>query len=156
MIRNDLNDQIFRTEKEKNIAIIKKITDCHKKGQPLLVFTSSVNKSEIYSDFLKKEKINHVVLNAKNHENEAEIIANAGKKDSVIITTSISGRGVDIQLGGKKGSVPVEQLKNNKDQIKSMGGLFVIGTERMESRELIIKLEGDLGVKVMKVVQFSM
>ena len=145
MIRNDLNDQIFRTEKEKNIAIIKKITDCHKKGQPLLVFTSSVNKSEIYSDFLKKEKINHVVLNAKNHENEAEIIANAGKKDSVIITTSISGRGVDIQLGGKKGSIPEEQLKNNKDQIKSMGGLFVIGTERMESRRVDNQARGRSG-----------
>ena len=109
MIRNDLNDQIFRTEKEKNVAIIKKIIDCHKKGQPLLVFTSSVNKSEIYSELLKSEKINHVVLNAKNHENEAEIIANAGKKGSVIITTSISGRGVDIQLGEKKDQF----LKNN-------------------------------------------
>merc|ERR1711871_718892 len=101
MIRKDFNDQIFRTEKEKNTAIIKKIISCHKNGQPLLVFTSSVNKSEIYSELLKIKKINHVVLNAKNHENEAEIIANAGKKGSVIITTSISGRGVDIQLGGK-------------------------------------------------------
>ena len=102
MIRNDYNDQIFRTEKEKNVSIVNKIKDCHRKGQPLLVFTSSVNKSEIYSKLLNKEKINHVVLNAKNHENEAEIIANAGKKGSVIITTSISGRGVDIQLGGKR------------------------------------------------------
>ena len=78
MIRNDLNDQIFRTEKEKNISIINKIKECHKTGQPLLVFTSSINKSEIYSKLLDKEKINHVILNAKNHENEAEIIANAG------------------------------------------------------------------------------
>ena len=69
-----------------------------------MIFTSSINKSEIYSNLLNKEKIKHVVLNAKNHENEAEIIANAGKKGSLIITTSISGRGVDIQLGGKKGS----------------------------------------------------
>ena len=104
MIRKDFNDQIFRTEKEKNNAIIEKIKTCHELGQPLLVFTSSINKSEIYSKLLKKEKIDHVVLNAKNHENEADIIANAGKKNSVIITTSISGRGVDIQLGGKKGS----------------------------------------------------
>ena len=80
MIRNDFNDQIFRTEIEKNNAIIKKIKECNKKGQPLLVFTSSINKSEIYSKLLKKENIKHVVLNAKNHENEAEIIANAGKK----------------------------------------------------------------------------
>ena len=103
MIRKDFNDQIFRTEKEKNIAIIKKISEINKKGQPILVFTSSINKSEIYSNLLKKENIKHLVLNAKNHENEAEIIANAGKEGSLIITTSISGRGVDIQLGGKKG-----------------------------------------------------
>ena len=80
MIRKDFNDQIFRTEKEKNNAIIEKIKTCHELGQPLLVFTSSINKSEIYSKLLKKEKIDHVVLNAKNHENEADIIANAGKK----------------------------------------------------------------------------
>ena len=145
MIRKDFNDQIFRTEKEKNTAIVKKINDCHKNGQPLLVFTSSVNKSEIYSELLKNEKINHVVLNAKNHENEAEIIANAGKKGSVIITTSISGRGVDIQLGGKKGSIPEEQLKINKEEIKSLGGLFVIGTERMESRRVDNQARGRSG-----------
>ena len=105
MIRKDYNDQIFRTEKEKNSAIIQKIKECYKKEQPLLVFTSSVSKSETYSQLLNREKIKHIVLNAKNHENEAEIIANAGKARSVIITTSISGRGVDIQLGGKKGSI---------------------------------------------------
>ena len=145
MIRNDFNDQIFRTENEKNNAIILKIKECHKKGQPLLVFTSSINKSEIYSDLLKKENIKHQVLNAKNHENEAEIIANAGKKDSVIITTSISGRGVDIQLGGKKGSMPDIQLKENKEKIKSLGGLFVIGTERMESRRVDNQARGRSG-----------
>ncbi len=145
MIRNDLNDQIFRTEKEKNDAIIKKIVDCNKIGQPLLVFTSSVNKSEIYSKLLHKEKINHVVLNAKNHENEAEIIANAGKEGSVIITTSISGRGVDIQLGGKRGTLPDDELKKNKEKIKSIGGLFVIGTERMESRRVDNQARGRSG-----------
>ena len=145
MIRQDYNDQIFRTEKEKNYAIIKKIKDCHKNNQPLLVFTSSVSKSEIYSELLTKEKINHIVLNAKNHENEAEIIANAGKAKSVIITTSISGRGVDIQLGGKKGSIDDDQLKKNKDYIKSLGGLFVIGTERMESRRVDNQARGRSG-----------
>ena len=80
MIRNDFNDQIFRTEKEKNNAIIKKIIELHNSGQPLLIFTSSINKSETYSSLLKKENIKHQVLNAKNHENEAEIIANAGTK----------------------------------------------------------------------------
>jgi len=145
MIRKDLNDQIFRTELEKNKVIIEKIVECNKKGQPILVFTSSVNKSEIYSKLLSKEKIKHVVLNAKNHENEAEIIANAGKLNSVIITTSISGRGVDIQLGGKKGSQPDEELLINRNKIKSIGGLFVIGTERMESRRVDNQARGRSG-----------
>ena len=145
MIRNDWNDQIFRTELEKNKAIINKIIECHKQGQPILVFTSSINKSEIYSKLLDREKVRHVVLNAKNHENEADIIANAGKINSVIITTSISGRGVDIQLGGKKGSEPVEQLLKNKNKIKSLGGLYVIGTERMESRRVDNQARGRAG-----------
>ncbi len=145
MIRKDWNDQIFRTEEEKNIAIIKKVIECHKQGQPILVFTSSINKSEIYSKLLSNEKIKHVVLNAKNHENEAEIIANAGKINSVIITTSISGRGVDIQLGGKRGSQPDEELSVNKNKIKLLGGLYVIGTERMESRRVDNQARGRAG-----------
>ena len=145
MIRKDFNDQIFRTEKEKNFAIIKKIKECFEKEQPILIFTSSVGKSEIYSKLLEKEKIKHIVLNAKNHENEAEIIANAGKAKSVIITTSISGRGVDIQLGGKKGSIDENFLKKNKQYIKSLGGLFVIGTERMESRRVDNQARGRSG-----------
>ena len=145
MIRKDFNDQIFRTENEKNYAIINKISECHKQGQPLLVFTSSINKSEIYSELLKKKNIKHVLLNAKNHENEAEIIANAGKEFSVIITTSISGRGVDIQLGGKKGSISENEIIKNKEKIKSLGGLFVIGTERMESRRVDNQARGRSG-----------
>ena len=145
MIRKDYNDQIFRTEIEKNNAIIKKIKEMHLKGQPLLIFTSSINKSEIYSKLLKKENIKHVVLNAKNHENEAQIIADAGKERSVIITTSISGRGVDIQLGGKKGSIADDELKKQKDNIKLLGGLFVIGTERMESRRVDNQARGRAG-----------
>ncbi len=145
MIRKDYNDQIFRTEDEKNSAIIKKIKECYETEQPLLVFTSSVGKSEIYSNLLNKEKIKHIVLNAKNHENEAEIIANAGKARSVIITTSISGRGVDIQLGGRKGSANEDLLKKNKEHIKSLGGLFVIGTERMESRRVDNQARGRSG-----------
>ena len=145
MIRKDWNDQIFRTELEKNKAIIEKVLESNKKGQPILVFTSSINKSEIYSKLLDDAKIKHVVLNAKNHENEAEIIANAGKLNSVIITTSISGRGVDIQLGGKKGSQPDKELSINKDKIKLLGGLFVIGTERMESRRVDNQARGRAG-----------
>jgi preprotein translocase subunit SecA len=145
MIRKDWNDQIFRTEIEKNNAIVKNILKCNKLGQPILIFTSSINKSEIYSKLLNNVKVKHTVLNAKNHENEAEIIANAGKLNSVIITTSISGRGVDIQLGGKKGNQPNKELNVSKDKIKSLGGLFVIGTERMESRRVDNQARGRAG-----------
>ena len=137
MIRNDLNDQIFRTSLEKDNAILRKIKECNEIGQPLLVFTSSINKSEHYSNLLEKEKIKHIVLNAKNHEKEAEIIANAGKINSVIITTSISGRGVDIKLGG--------QDQSEKEDVKKRGGLFVIGTERMESRRVDNQARGRSG-----------
>ncbi len=145
MIRKDFNDQIFRTENEKNQAILKKIQECYQIGQPMLVFTSSVNKSEIYSQLLKKNKIPHTVLNAKNHEREAEIIADAGKLKSVIITTSISGRGVDIKLGGKKVNNDQEEIKNEKNKIKKLGGLFVLGTERMESRRVDNQARGRSG-----------
>ena len=140
MIRKDWNDQIFRSLEEKDVAIVKKIKDCNEKEQPLLIFTANINKSEHYSNLLKKNRIKHTVLNAKNHEREAEIIANAGKKNSVIITTSISGRGVDIKLGGKKPT-----SNNEKEEIKSLGGLFVIGTERMESRRVDNQARGRSG-----------
>ena len=139
MIRKDWNDQIFRTALEKDKSIIDKITESNNKGQPILVFTASVNKSEHYSNLLTKVGIKHTVLNAKNHEKEAEIIANAGKKDSLIITTSISGRGVDIKLGG------TNEKSEAKNQIKDLGGLFVIGTERMESRRVDNQARGRSG-----------
>ena len=147
MIRKDFNDKIFRTEEEKQKAIIDLIIQCNQKGQPALVFTSSVDKSEIYSSLLRKKKIEHTVLNAKNHEKEAEIIANAGKLNSVIITTSISGRGVDIKLGGKKINLEKDQneINKEKDKIKSLGGLYVIGTERMESRRVDNQARGRSG-----------
>ena len=139
MIRKDMNDQIYRTEKEKDEAIVKLVEEKYNSGQPILVFTSSINKSEHYSELFNKKKIDHIVLNAKNHDKEAEIIANAGSKKSVIITTSISGRGVDIKLGGKN---PEE---NKKDEIKKLGGLCVIGTERMESRRVDNQARGRSG-----------
>ena len=137
MIRKDWNDKIFRTTKEKDDAIINKIIECNKSGQPLLVFTASINKSEHYSKLLEKKSMKHIVLNAKNHEKEADIIENAGIKNSIIITTSISGRGVDIKLGG--------QDQSQKDEIKKIGGLFVIGTERMESRRVDNQARGRSG-----------
>ena len=145
MIRKDWNDQIFRTEVEKDNAIVQKTLEIHKQGQPILLFTSSINKSEVYSKLLDEAKVKHIVLNAKNHENEAEIIANAGKLNSVIITTSISGRGVDIHLGGKKGSQYDAELSINKDKIRALGGLYVIGTERMESRRVDNQARGRAG-----------
>ena len=145
MIRKDWNDQIFKSENEKNNAIVSKVLDCNKKGQPVLIFTSSVNKSEEYSKLLKSKNIVHTLLNAKNHEKEAEIIANAGKIGSVIITTSISGRGVDIQLGGKKENFGNKNLEIEKQKVKSLGGLFVIGTERMESRRVDNQARGRSG-----------
>ena len=148
MIRKDHNDKIFRTDEEKKIAIIDLIKECNEKGQPVLVFTSSVDKSEIYSDLLRNKKIKHTVLNAKNHEKEAEIIANAGKLNSVIITTSISGRGVDIQLGGKNeysNNSDNNKVIDEKEKVKSLGGLYVIGTERMESRRVDNQARGRSG-----------
>jgi len=139
MIRKDWNDQIFRTSIEKDNAILTKVSESYAKGQPILIFTASVNKSEHYSKLLREKNIPHTILNAKNHEKEAEIIANAGKKNSVIVTTSISGRGVDIKLGGKE----IDEL--SKKEIKSLGGLFVIGTERMESRRVDNQARGRSG-----------
>tara|TARA_Y100001970_G_scaffold13746_1_gene15570 strand:+ start:139 stop:2655 length:2517 start_codon:yes stop_codon:yes gene_type:complete len=139
MIRNDLNDQIYRTEIEKDEAIVKLVSEKYELGQPILIFTSSINKSEHYSELFNKKNINHIVLNAKNHDKEADIIANAGSKKSVIITTSISGRGVDIKLGGKNAD------KESRDKIKNLGGLYVIGTERMESRRVDNQARGRSG-----------
>ena len=139
MIRKDLNDKIFRTVKEKDEAIIKLVSEKYNLGQPILLFTSSINRSEHYSELFNQKKIKHTVLNAKNHHKEAEIIADAGTNKSVIITTSISGRGVDIKLGGKESDL------TEREQIKRLGGLFVIGTERMESRRVDNQARGRSG-----------
>jgi len=152
MVRNDLNDQIFRTQKEKYIAIIEKIESCYKKGQPILVGTTSIEKSEQISLMLKEKKINHNVLNAKQHEKEATIIAEAGKLKAVTIATNMAGRGTDIQLGGNQNSLEKKEidqqnklaLEEKKEVIKK-GGLFVIGTERHESRRIDNQLRGRSG-----------
>ncbi len=136
MIRKDWNDQIFRTEQEKNIAIVNKILECHNKGQPILVGTTSVERSEIYSSILKKKNIKHSVLNAKHHEKEAQIIAEAGKLNTVTIATSMAGRGQDIKLGGKQIDKNDNSTLEEKNKVKELGGLFVIGSERHESRRI--------------------
>ena len=142
MIRKDWNDQIFRTEKEKNKAIIDKAIECNKKGQPILIGTTSINKSEIYSKLLNDKGIKHSVLNAKHHEKEAYIIADAGKLKAVTCSTNMAGRGTDIKLGGK---ILNGENKEEKNKIKELGGLFVIGTERHESRRIDNQLRGRSG-----------
>ena len=152
MTRIDLNDQIFRTEKEKYNAIIEKIENCNKKKQPVLVGTTSIEKSEKISNFLKTKKIKHNVLNAKQHEHEAKIIAEAGKLSAVTIATNMAGRGTDIQLGGNITELDEDKLNQKKnlilqekEEVKKSGGLFVIGTERHESRRIDNQLRGRSG-----------
>ena len=145
MIRKDWNDQIFRTEQEKNLAIVNKILECHREGQPILVGTTSVEKSEIYSSMLKKKNIKHSVLNAKHHEKEAQIIADAGKLNTVTIATSMAGRGQDIKLGGKQIDKNDNSTLEEKNKVKELGGLFVIGSERHESRRIDNQLRGRAG-----------
>ena len=154
MIRKDFNDQIFRTEKEKNYAILKKVQECHNKGQPVLVGTTSIEKSEKISNLLKKNKLDHNVLNAKHHEKEAKIIAEAGKISMITIATNMAGRGTDIQLGGNKNfiianenktSEQINKIKIDKEKVKSFGGLHIVGTERHESRRIDNQLRGRSG-----------
>jgi preprotein translocase subunit SecA len=130
IIRKDLDDLIFKTEKEKFEAVVKKIKELHKKGQPVLVGTTSIEKNELLHSLLKKEKIPHTILNAKQHEKEAEIIAQAGKKGAVTVATNMAGRGVDIKID---------------DEIRELGGLFILGTERHESRRIDNQLRGRSG-----------
>ncbi|GAA7895089.1 preprotein translocase subunit SecA [Helicobacter pylori] len=128
--RKDLNDLIYKSEKEKFDAVILKIKGLHDKGQPVLVGTASIEKSETLHALLKKERIPHTVLNAKQHTKEAEIIKDAGLKGAVTIATNMAGRGVDIKL---------------TDEIKELGGLYIIGTERHESRRIDNQLRGRSG-----------
>tara|TARA_B100000029_G_scaffold75838_1_gene67568 strand:+ start:169 stop:2757 length:2589 start_codon:yes stop_codon:yes gene_type:complete len=152
MIRADFNDQIFRTGKEKYNAIIEKIENCKENNQPVLVGTTSIEKSEKISLLLKNKKIQHNVLNAKHHEKEASIIAEAGKLGAVTIATNMAGRGTDIQLGGNLNYLPKEDhekkqkaILEEKNEVVSKGGLFVIGTERHESRRIDNQLRGRSG-----------
>ncbi|WP_304478171.1 preprotein translocase subunit SecA [uncultured Helicobacter sp.] len=128
--RKDLNDLIYKSEREKFNALITKITELHKKGQPVLVGTASIEKSEVLHELLKKQRIPHTVLNAKQHSKEAEIIKDAGMKGAVTIATNMAGRGVDIKIN---------------DEIRELGGLYIIGTERHESRRIDNQLRGRAG-----------
>ena len=155
--RIDNEDEIYRTAEEKYDAIIEQIKICNEKSQPVLVGTTSIDKSEKISKKLRNNKIKHEVLNAKHHEQEAKIIANAGEPGAVTIATNMAGRGTDIQLGGnfefnsstKNGQENLEGLKETitqkKDEVINAGGLYVIGSERHESRRIDNQLRGRSG-----------
>ena len=134
--RIDHADRIYRGEKGKNAAIAAKIQECREKGQPILIGTISVEKNQQLSDYLKSQGIHHEVLNAKNHEREGEIVAQAGRPGAVTLATNMAGRGVDIKLGG----VPANPDEEKK--VLDAGGLFVLGTERHESRRIDNQLRG--------------
>ena len=145
MIRNDHNDLVFLTKKAKYKALVEEIVSLRENHAPILVGTVSVESSEEVSEFLKAEKIPHQILNAKHHEKEAEVIANAGKPSMVTIATNMAGRGTDIVLGGKKEDQDNDEwFKNNEIVLKS-GGLHILGTERHESRRIDNQLRGRSG-----------
>ena len=145
MIRKDLNDQIFKTRNEKYSAIISLIKNKMVSKQPILIGTTSIEKSELMSDLLKKENIIHNVLNAKNHENEAQIIAQAGKSGQITVATNMAGRGTDIKLGGNPEVDEKNFLKEDYKKVIDSGGLCIIGTERHESRRIDNQLRGRSG-----------
>jgi preprotein translocase subunit SecA len=128
--RIDKNDLIYNTEREKLNAVVKRVKELNQKGQPVLIGTASIEKSEMIHERLKKEKIPHNVLNAKNHAQEAEIIVNAGQKGAVTVATNMAGRGVDIKIN---------------DEVRELGGLMILGTERHESRRIDNQLRGRSG-----------
>jgi len=137
--RVDKNDLIFQTEHGKFLAVAKQVKELQKKGQPVLIGTVSIEKNEILSAYLTKEGVKHNVLNAKNHEKEGEIVAQAGHKAGVTVATNMAGRGVDIKLGG----IPYD--KEKYEEVRNLGGLCVIGTERHEARRIDNQLRGRAG-----------
>ena len=166
MVRNDMQDLVYRTAKEKYDAILADIRDCHERGQPVLVGTTSIENSELVSNLLKNAGLPHNVLNAKQHDREAEIVAQAGRPHQITIATNMAGRGTDIELGGSRSSVInaiemredldpeakkaeiarfQEEWQKVHEEVLEKGGLHIIGTERHESRRIDNQLRGRAG-----------
>jgi preprotein translocase subunit SecA len=138
-VRKDLNDLIYRTEMDKFHAVIKDVKERNQKGQPILIGTISIEKNEILTELMEREGLRPLMLNAKNHQREAEIVAQAGRKGSITLATNMAGRGVDIILGGNP------PVKDEHEEVRNLGGLHVIGTERHESRRIDNQLRGRAG-----------
>jgi len=148
MVRRDLNDQIYKNERGKFSAVVAAVKELHHQGQPVLIGTISIEKNELLSELLMQEGIAHEVLNAKQHEREAEIIAQAGRRGAVTLATNMAGRGVDIILGGKpphKNDAEFATWQAEHEAVKAAGGLAVLGTERHESRRIDNQLRGRSG-----------
>jgi preprotein translocase subunit SecA len=158
MVRVDNPDIVYKTPRAKYAAIVREIIELYQKGQPVLVGTTSIEKNEIISNFLRKKRVPHQVLNAKHHEKEAEILAQAGRKGAVTVATNMAGRGVDIVLGGAMPERPADMSQKEWEESKEykkwrgehkevvkLGGLFVIGSERHESRRIDNQLRGRSG-----------
>jgi preprotein translocase subunit SecA len=157
MVRDDHADLVYLTEKDKFEAIVEDIVDCKERGQPVLVGTTSIEASELLSSFLKKKDINHQVLNAKQHEREAQIVQNAGRSGAITIATNMAGRGTDIVLGGSLDAALAEasddadtatieeQWRERHEGVLEAGGLHIVGTERHESRRIDNQLRGRSG-----------
>ncbi|MCS6900068.1 MAG: preprotein translocase subunit SecA [Myxococcales bacterium] len=168
--RVDYEDVVYKTEREKFNAVVKEIIECHERGQPVLVGTTSVEKSAALSAMLKKRKVPHSVLNAKHHENEAYIVAQAGRKGAITVSTNMAGRGTDILLGGNPEMIAKQMFREQnklpdaepeafqellaelekscaqeREEVKAVGGLHIVGTERHESRRIDNQLRGRAG-----------
>ncbi|PIZ50265.1 preprotein translocase subunit SecA [Candidatus Woesebacteria bacterium CG_4_10_14_0_2_um_filter_39_14] len=145
MIRLDYADIVYKTPRAKYAAVVREIEECYQKGQPVLIGTTSIEKNEIVDKFLKKKGIPHNVLNAKAHEKEAKILAEAGHKKAVTVATNMAGRGVDIVLGGSKEGREKKSWEKEHEEVVRLGGLHVVGTERHESRRIDNQLRGRSG-----------
>jgi preprotein translocase subunit SecA len=160
MVRKDLSDIVYKTLRAKYGAVVAEVKEAYERGQPVLLGTRSIDNNEAISEYLKRKKIPHQVLNAKQHEKEAQIIANAGKVGAVTVATNMAGRGVDIVLGGAPPDLPaeasakvgddsykkaIEKWRNEHEKVVKLGGLYVVGTERHESRRIDNQLRGRSG-----------